>query len=331
MSNSIEVSKLSFSMARLSRAILAPNRIQATAVRVATVAIVLLASAFVDGFANLHNLSSILFLTVSIGLVACGLALVTISGNLFMLSISATTSVATIVFAGLLDHGITYALIATLAAGGLCGVVQGVAVGVLKTNPIITTIASASIITGIGSWVSGGRTITSDVSVQWLGVGHLMPGIPNQVLILVLVLVCFEFFLSRMRLGRELKLHGVNPKTASLSGLRIGLAITVAYALAALTAALSGVLIAAQASQGNLSLGAGLDFSAIAAVLVGGIAITGGHGRIYDAVSGALFLAIVGNVLLLQGFSLDIQLMVKGAVVILSVLLGALLTRGRRV
>ena len=66
------------------------------------------------------------------------------------------------------------------------------------------------------------------------------------------------------------------------------------------------------------------------AVLVGGIAIHGGQGRIYDAACGALFLAIVGNVLLLEGFSLDVQLMVKGAVVLLSVLAGALLTFGRR-
>ncbi|MEI8598993.1 hypothetical protein P4S64_19455 [Vibrio sp. M60_M31a] len=110
----------------------------------------------------------------------------------------------------------------------------------------------------------------------------------------------------------------------------MGLAVAMAYIIASSTASLTGILIASQNSQGNLSLGAGLDFSAIAAVLVGGVAIAGGHGRIKDAVFGALFLAIVGNVLLLAGFSLDMQLMVKGAVVLISVVLGALLSRKRK-
>ncbi len=307
-----------------------PTRIQATSVRIAIVCVIILASLFIDGFASTQNLSAILFSTVSVGIAACGLALITISGNLFMLSISATTSISTIIFASSLGLGIPVAIVLTLIVGLLFGVVQGFAVGVFKTNSIITTIAASSVITGIGSWVSAGKTITSDVSVHWLGVGHILPGVPNQILVLLLVLIGCEFFLSRMRLGREIQLIGINAETAKLSGLRVGLAVTVAYIIAASTAALAGILIASQNSQGNLSLGAGLDFSAIAAVLVGGIAISGGQGKIMDAVFGALFLALVGNVLLLAGFSLDMQLMVKGAVVLISVMLGALLSRKRK-
>ena len=114
----------------------------------------LIACLAVDGFATTQNLSSILFTTVSIGIAACGLALVTISGNLFMLSISAITSISTIVFASLLNLGIPAAIVLTLAVGVILGSIQGGAVGVLKTNPIITTIAASSIITGIASWVS---------------------------------------------------------------------------------------------------------------------------------------------------------------------------------
>lgn len=323
-------SKSPFSVFSLNHEAFSPTRIQATSVRIAIVIVALLASIFIDGFASTQNLSSILFSTVSVGIAACGLALVTISGNLFMLSISATTSISTIIFASTLSFGIPSAIAITLATGIVFGVVQGTAVGAMKTNPIITTIAASSIITGIGSWVSGGRTITSDVSVHWLGVGHVFPGVPNQIFILLLVLLACEFFLSRMRLGRETQLTGINASTAKLSGLRVSLAVAVAYIIASSCASLTGILIASQNSQGNLSLGAGLDFSAIAAVLVGGVAIAGGHGRIKDAVFGALFLAIVGNVLLLAGFSLDMQLMVKGAVVLISVVLGALLSRKRK-
>lgn len=321
--------KASPSPLSIGRAALSPARIQSTSVKVATVIVALLASVFVDGFASTQNLSAILFMTVSVGVTACGLALVTISGNLFMLSLSATASISTIIFASCLQYGFVAAAVITLLCGLVFGAIQGMAVGLLKTNPIITSIAAASVITGIGSWVCGGRTVTSDVSVNWLGVDHLISGVPNQVVVLVLALVGCELFLSRMRLGRETLLTGVNSETARLSGLRVGLAVCCAFIIASVAATSAGILIASQTSQGNLSLGSGLDFSAIAAVLVGGIAINGGHGRILDAVIGALFLAVVSNVLLLKGFSLDIQLMVKGAVVIISVVLGALLSRKR--
>ena len=100
--------------------------------------------------------------------------------------------------------------------------------------------------------------------------------------------------------------------------------------LAAMAAAFAGALYGSQAAQGNLKLGAGLDFDAIAAVLVGGVATKGGQGRVLDAAIGAVFLAMISNILLLKGLSLEIQLIVKGLVVIGSVILGALALGFRR-
>ncbi|QND44541.1 ABC transporter permease (plasmid) [Rhizobium lusitanum] len=322
-------------IAKMTRAkwfsgLLAPTRIQATAVRFATLAMIAVAAAAVPGFASVQNLSAVMFSASAIGIAACGLALVTISGKLFMLSIGATTAVSTIVFASLLGYGVPAALAGTVLIGLICGLIQGCLVGFLRANPIISTIAVASIITGIGSWFSAGRTITGDGTSLWLGVGHVLPGIPNQVLVFVAVLLAAEFLLSRTRVGRELQLNGINPVAAEFAGLRTGTAVTAAYCFAGAAASLSGALIASQAAQGNLSLGADLDFSATAAVLVGGVSISGGQGRIYDAATGALFLAIVGNILILKGYAFDTQLMVKGAVVLLSVLAGAALTRNRK-
>ena len=133
-----------------------------------------------------------------------------------------------------------------------------------------------------------------------------------------------SFALQRTRFGRELRLIGLNRTTATLSGIRIGRTLVLSFVFAGFAAALAGCLFASQATQGNLKLGAGLDFDAIAAVLVGGVSIRGGHGRIIDAAFGALFLAIVSNILLVKGLSFEIQLMVKGLVVIFAVILGAL-------
>ena len=130
-------SKSTLPFMSLSGTAFSPTRIQATSVRIAIVIVAVLASMFIEGFATTQNLSSILFSTVSVGIAACGLALITISGNLFMLSISATTSISTIIFASALPFGIPTAVIVTLAVGIIFGVIQGTAVGVMKTNPIV--------------------------------------------------------------------------------------------------------------------------------------------------------------------------------------------------
>jgi ribose transport system permease protein len=167
-------------------------------------------------------------------------------------------------------------------------------------------------------------------NADWLGKGTLAPGLPFQALILFVVVLVLDFAMQRTRLGRELRLVGTNPVAAKLAGLRTQLAVLGAYLMSGVGAAGAGVLIASQSATGNLLVGADLDFSAIASVLVGGVAITGGRGRLIDAAVGALFLALLTNILLVNGVSYEVQLMVKGLAVLLSVAFGALLSRGRR-
>ena len=303
--------------------LLRPERIQSTAVWVATFLLALGAIIAIPGFASSANVSAIMYSTSAVGIAAIGMALITLSGNLFMLSMGATAAVSTILFASLLHLGVLPSLIMVVLIGGLFGLAQGVAVGLLGTNPIITTIAMASLITGAGSFYSGGLTVVGRGDATWLGVGRTM-GLPNQILLFVLIAVLVGFIVQRTRFGRELRLIGLNPKAASFTGLRVGRTLVVAYIFAAMAAAFAGALYGSQAAQGNLKLGAGLDFDAIAAVLVGGVAIKGGQGRVIDAAIGALFLAMISNILLLNGLSLEMQLVVKGLVVIGSVILGAL-------
>jgi ribose/xylose/arabinose/galactoside ABC-type transport system permease subunit len=311
-------------------AMLRPERIQANAVRAATVLIVVLASAFVPGFASPANLSSIMYATAAVGIAAVGMALITISGNLFMLSMGATAAVSTIMFASFLYLGLLASIALVVAVGAVIGLLQGLAVGVARTNPIISTIAMASIIMGFGSLYSGGLTVVGQGDASWLAIGTFAFNIPNQIVLFLLVTLAASFVMERMRFGRELRLIGLNRLAAEYAGLRIASTIVVAYVAAGAAAAFAGALYGSQAAQGNLRLGAGLDFDAIAAVLVGGVAIAGGRGKVLDAAVGALFLAIITNILLLKGMSLEVQLMVKGLVVIASIIVGAVaLRRGR--
>ncbi len=307
-----------------------PERIQSNAVRVAAILIVAWAAATVDGFLSSSNIAAIMYSTAAVGIAAVGMSLVTISGNLFMLSMGAVAAVSTVLFASYLYLGLATSALLVILAGAGAGLLQGIGVAALRANPIILSIALASIVMGFGSFYSGGLTVVGAGDASWLAIGTVAGNIPNQIVLFLLVVAIVSVFMERTRLGRELRLTGLNLKAAHYAGLRVGRAVAVAYAVAGAAAATAGIFYASQAAQGNLKLGQGLDFDAIAAVLVGGVSIRGGEGTIVDAAIGAAFLAVLTNVLLLHGLSLQTQLMFKGLVVIISVLMGALVRGARR-
>ncbi|HSV53078.1 MAG TPA: ABC transporter permease [Burkholderiaceae bacterium] len=312
------------------RPLFAPARLQATTIQLLTVLMFGWAALSLENFASAGNIAAILYSASAVGVVAVGLAAVTIGGNLFALSLAPTAAFASILFAGMSQHGLAVACLGALGMGAAAGILQGVAVGLLRCNPIITSIAAGSIIGGIATLVSGGRTVLATGKTEWLGNGVLLPGLPYQALLFLLVVVLVEVLMQRTRAGRELRLRGTNPQAAELAGLRTRRVVLLSYFLCGLSAAAAGVLIAAQSGTGNMRVGGDLDFNAIAAVLVGGVAISGGRGRIVDAAVGALFLAVLTNILLVNNFSYEVQLMVKGLAVLAAVTAGSLLARLRR-
>ena len=314
----------------LLRPLLAPARLQASTIQLLTVLMFAAASLSVDNFLSGSNVAAILYSASAVGIAACGLASVTIGGNLFALSLAPTAAFASILFAGNLQHGMAFASTAALGMGVLVGLVQGTVVGLLRCNPIISSIAAGSIIAAIATLTSGGRTILATGDANWLGNGVLLPGLPYQALLFLLAAVGLDHVLQRTRRGRELRLRGTNPQAAEIAGLRTRSVVLISYAICGLGAAAAGVLIAAQSGTGNMRVGGDLDFSAIAAVLVGGVAIGGGRGRVIDAAAGAVFLAVLTNILLVNNFAYEVQLMVKGLAVLAAVTAGALLARVRR-
>jgi ribose transport system permease protein len=303
---------------------LRPDRLQATGVKIALVLLVIWAAVTIENFISTANLNAIMYSVSAVGIAAVGMAFITLSGNLFMLSMSATAAVSTILFASVLHLGLFPCLIIVAIAGAVIGLLQGLVVGVGGANPIIATIAISSIVMGAGALYSHGLTVMGQGDASWLGIGRFAALFPNQILLFVAAVVIAEILVDQTRFGRELRLIGMNRVAASIAGLRIERALVIAFVLAGIAAAISGALFASQASQGNLKLGAGLDFDAIAAVLVGGVSIRGGRGRIIDAAFGALFLAIISNILLVKGLAFEVQLVVKGLVVVVSVILGAM-------
>jgi ribose transport system permease protein len=308
-------------------ALLRSGNTHSWAIRISTALLIVIAAAAVPGFTSFGNVQGIMYSVAAVGIGAIGMAIVTLCGYLFMLSMGATAAVSTVMFAALIHLGLAPTLAIVVCAGAVIGAVQGAIIAWGKANPIITTIATSSIIIGIGVIYTGGVTVVGNGDASWLGRGAILGWLPHQIVVMSLFAAAVSFLLEKTRIGREMRLIGMRSEVARIAGLRLTLATLVCYGIAGTAAALAGSLIASASAQGNVTYGIDLDFNAIAAVLVGGVSIRGGRGHVSDAVTGAIFLAVISNIMLVSGVGYEYQLVVKGMVVLAAVVLGALLMR----
>lgn len=281
------------------------------------------------GFLGVDNLLNIVRAAAIIGTVALGMTFITISGNFFSLSVAETAAFAAVMFAGLMraEVPIGLTILAVLAFAVGVGLIQGAFVG-RGANPIITTLGAGAVLFGLTALITDNRTINigSDMA-EWLGRGRPV-GIPNQTWLFVVLTIVGTIILSRTRLGRQIYLVGANRAAARASGISITGATLFAFAASAVTAALAGIMTASQFSQGSTTQFADLTIPVVAAVLVGGTAIAGGQGSMLRTMLGAVFIALLQNIMLLRGIETGWRLLLTGAIVAFAVSLYAI-SRGR--
>jgi ribose/xylose/arabinose/galactoside ABC-type transport system permease subunit len=294
-----------------------------------TAVFAVIAALAVPRFATASNVQALLLSVSLTGIAAVGLSLVTIVGRIFSLSISSTVALATIVFAECLPLGAWTALAAAVGFGVAVGGIQGFVIGRFQTDPIITTIAFSAILIGAGQLATGGLTISrgGDASVFSL---NLFGIVPFQVAAFIAVAVGTAVWQRGSVAGRRISLIGLNERAALVSGTRAWPSVLLSFTIAGAATGLAGGLLSSQSGQGNLILGGTFGFDAVTAVVVGGIAVKGGRGSPISAAVGALFVGLLGNVLVLVGLSYEIQLVVKGALVLLAVVLMGVAARSRR-
>ena len=175
-------------------------------------------------------------------------------------------------------------------------------------------------INGLATYFTAGR------GVYPVGTAHevlkrTLLGIPIPVLCFAASVAVGQFVLTRTVFGRTLVLVGSSSRAAVAAGVAVPATVTLAYASAGLFAALSAVLMAARYGSGEMEFGAGLDYSAVSAVLVGGTAIQGGRGSVLQTLAGALVIAVIESLLLVRGFSTQMQVLATGLLVLGVILL----------
>jgi ribose transport system permease protein len=276
-------------------------------------------------FLSPPSLMSFLGRSAPIILLAAGQYFVIVSGE-FDLSVGSLVTAQVVVAARLIDSepSRTWPVVVLLLASGvLVGLVNGLVTTRLRVPSFITTLGMFLILVGaVYLWSDGapkgglseefrrfGRRAVEDVP----GLGR----IPYALLVL-LAAAALAVLLTRSDFGRTLVAVGGNPRTAELSGVRVWRAKTTAFILSGLAAALAAILLGGYSGV-SFQAGAGLEFGAITAVVLGGVALGGGRGSVAGAMLGALTLETLFALMNFYGVSGALKSTVQGAIILLAV------------
>jgi ribose transport system permease protein len=263
-----------------------------------------------------------------VGIVAVAMTPVTLSGNFVSLAISQTSMGAMVAFVTLIGRGWAQpsAILAVVGGTVVVGVLQGVVVAA-GLNPIITTLAAGAIIFGFVSSATGGGIVrVGDFPISWGG-GEIA-GVPLEVLVFILFTAVVTLLMSKTVTGRKTMLVGANKATAEISGISFAWVTILAFAIFSVGLAIAGILSGAAFGQATANSFSGLTISVIAAVLGGGTAIQGGAGSPLRSAAGAVAIAVISNMMILNNFSTGGRLAVQGGVVVAIVVLLDLQRRG---
>ena len=281
-------------------------------------------------FLSVDNARAILASTAFVGITAIGATLVMIAGSGVSLATSQTATVAAMFFLATQQYGLVTAVPVALVTGVALTGLQGAVVGYLHANPIVLTIAAGFAIGGTTTWFSGGTPVYPEV-VAFEVLNSTPLGLPVAVYVLLGVTVLAQFTLRRTKSGRQMYLVGSNRAAARAAGLPVGRVTVIAWAFFGACIAVTGIFLASFNTSATVTSGGTLTLDAIAAVLVGGTAISGGRGSAVRTLAGAVLIAVISDVLLLRGFSTGVQILVKG-ILVLAVVVAVHLhaTRSRR-
>lgn len=292
-------------------------------VRLAAIAALLGWAVTSPGMLSFASLLALLNAVSFIGCVAVGMTFITISGNIMSFALGTTLSGAGLIFLSALRMGVVPAFVFAIIFGIGVSALQGAVIGRIKANPILTSIAALAIMLGLAQIITGGQSIYPAAGGSESLNGRI-GDVPVGAAFFLCAVLIGQIILSFTRYGRALILTGSNMRAAEAAGIRVARVIVIAYMLAGAFAAVPGVLLAARYGSGDMELGAGYDYSAIAAVLVGGTVIEGGSGSVIRTLVGVTIIALVQVVLILRGFSAQMQYLIMGIIVLGVILLHAL-------
>ncbi|MBS4537861.1 ABC transporter permease [Clostridium sp. D2Q-11] len=288
---------------------------------IALVILIVLFSFTSPYFLNTSNLLNILLQVSIIAILALGMTFVLMIGEID-LSVASTLALSGVVLGVMLNNGFNpfLAILVTILAGILAGLFNGIIGAYFGIPTFIVTVATMQLFRGIGYAITDAKpiSITNDF-ILYIGNGKIFNIIPVPVVILIVLAIIAHIVMAKTKYGRQLKMIGGNKVAAKYVGVKINKLQVSVFAIAAITAAISGILMASRLYSAQPNTAQAYELDAIASAVLGGTSLTGGYGTIFGTFIGALIIGVINNGMNLIGLEYFYQQIVKGLIIIIAV------------
>lgn len=272
-------------------------------------------------FVSSNNLFTIARQVSMLGIASIGMTFVILIAGID-LSVGSIITLVNIVAAYLMVNrgfSMTVAVVLALLLAVMVGVLNGFLVSTIGISAIIATFATQIVFAGASYLISGGTPIYGfDERFKVIGQGYLGP-IPVPVIIMILCFALGSFILNKSYFGRYFYAVGGNEEASKLSGIRVSRIKYLVYALSGLFAGLAGIVMLSRTNSAQPTAGMGYEFDVITCVVLGGVSVSGGYGKMSNVVAGVLIIGILTNGMVLLNVSTYMQMIVKGTVLALAV------------
>lgn len=274
-----------------------------------------------NGFLTFYNQINILRDAATIGIAAWATTLIIISGEIDV-STGPMVAFVSVILAYMLQWGVptipafALALILGAALGGIAGALRAY----FDVPSFVATLGLWSALRGLGLYFTDALPVSIGRNPIVDALDRPFLGVPPAAIIMLVLFVIFLFVSRKTAFGRSVYAVGGNAQAAFLSGINVTRVRLMVFVIGGLMAAISGILLLSRLGSGNATAASGLEFDVIAAVVVGGTALSGGRGSMVGTLLGVLVITLIGNGLILLGINPFIQQVVRGLIIVGAVL-----------
>lgn len=272
-------------------------------------------------FFSVKNLFNILRQVSIIGIIAVGMTFVMLTGgiDLSVGSLLAVTGVVGSTLMVQLAWNPLLAVFVAVIATTILGVITGIIVEKIDIPPLITTLGMMTIARGIAFIITGGLPVYGlPKSFAMVGQGYIWV-VPIPVIVMMLIFLVGAFILNKTYFGRYFYALGGNEEATRLAGVNISRLKIMVYSLSAFLTSIAGILLMSRINSGQPSAGDGAELDVVTAVVLGGVSMSGGEGRLSGVLTGTLIIGVLSNGLIIMNVGEYYQMVVKGLVLILAV------------
>jgi ribose/xylose/arabinose/galactoside ABC-type transport system permease subunit len=273
-------------------------------------------------FITAVNLISIFQQISVLGILTMAMSILLISGGID-LSIGNSMVLAGIIMGILANRGVPIAAAAlvSIIAGGLCGLVNGLIVSYSRCIPLIITLGTGQIFYGLSLTFSGGRIISFNGTLDFIGKTKIFGVFPIMLFALIIVIAFTWAMMNYTRYGRRIVAIGSNEQNAFLSGIKIMPYKISLYTIAGLFCGVAAIIFSSRIDSITANAGGGYETRALSAAIIGGVTFDGGKGTVSGAFLGCLLMGVINNAMNILKVPSYIQTIITGAIIVAAVVL----------